>query len=72
MAVMVMEQYAEVGPVPFMVCAECARPAPWNPTTFCGWACYDARPRDPESAPLVLTFFLGLGPSTLTRHNPNP
>ncbi|MFF1870263.1 hypothetical protein [Kitasatospora herbaricolor] len=67
-----MEQDTEVGPVPFMVCAECARAGPWNPTTFCNWACYGARPRDPESAPLVLMFFFGLGPSTSIHHNPNP
>ncbi|MFE3109713.1 hypothetical protein ACFXKJ_34235 [Kitasatospora indigofera] len=70
--VIAVEQNIQAGPVPFMICAECAQPASWNPTTFCSWPCYDARPRDPQSAPLVLSYFFGLGPPTSIRHNPNP
>ncbi|GHH80460.1 hypothetical protein GCM10018781_60860 [Kitasatospora indigofera] len=59
-------------PVPYMTCAKYGRPAPWNPTAFCCWACFDARPRDPGTAPLALAYLLGLGPPTPIRHNPNP
>ncbi|MCX5216120.1 hypothetical protein OG689_44100 [Kitasatospora sp. NBC_00240] len=55
-----------------MTCGECRQLTDWNPTSFCGWACYDARPRDPASAPLALSYFFGLGPPTLLEHPRDP
>ncbi len=57
---------------PVMTCAECRQLTEWNPTGFCSWACYDARPRDPENAPLAISYFFSLGPPTSLGHPRNP
>ncbi|WP_190214625.1 hypothetical protein [Kitasatospora indigofera] len=55
-----------------MTCGECRRPTTWNPAGFCSWTCYEARPRDPESAPPALSHFLGLRPPTELDRPRNP
>ncbi len=57
---------------PVMTCAECGHLAGWNPTGYCTWSCYGARPRDPEAAPLALAYFFGLGSPTQLNHPRNP
>lgn len=66
-----MEQVSGDGePHPVMTCGECGRQTAWNPVGYCSFSCFDARPRDPDSAPLALAFFFGLGPPTLTHDHP--
>ncbi|MCX5215301.1 hypothetical protein OG689_39660 [Kitasatospora sp. NBC_00240] len=67
-----MEQTSDVRPTPFMTCAECGLPAPWNPTTFCSWACFQVRPRDPDSGSPAPSYFFGLGTPALLHHHRNP
>ncbi|MFF1868803.1 hypothetical protein [Kitasatospora herbaricolor] len=56
---------------PVMTCAECGRLTPWNPVAYCGWECFDSRPRDPGAVPAALACFLDLVPPA-RRHRRNP
>ncbi|MFE2911397.1 hypothetical protein [Kitasatospora indigofera] len=57
-------------PHPAMTCGECGQLTAWNPVGFCSFGCFDTRPRDPDTAPLALSFFFGLGPPTLKHDAP--
>ncbi|MET9615378.1 hypothetical protein [Kitasatospora indigofera] len=67
-----MDRHTTDEPAPIMTCGECRQLTAWNPTSFCSWTCWDARPRDPESAPLAISYFFGLQPPTLLDHPRNP
>ena len=68
---MAMDRTPERPDGPAMICAECGRTARLNPTGFCCWACYEARPRDPESGEAAMAFLLRLGPPD-SHHHRNP
>lgn len=67
-----MDRHTTDEPAPIMTCGKCWQLTAWNPTSFCSWTCWDARPRDPASAPLAISYFFGLQPPILLQHPRNP